>query len=143
MNIDDVNALRAIRRQAADEAAQRVAHADAEHADADRALASFRIDMGDEAQRAQGLGLSRALALWYRAAAKRLHDLEAFALERADHATTARESLRAAAIEAERLDTVSEQLEANRRLEMTRQAQSDMDELALRRRSRRSQQREI
>ena len=143
MNIDDVKALRAIRRQAADEAAQRAAHADAEHADADRALATFRIDMGDEAQRAQGLGLSRALALWYRAAAKRLHDLEASAIERADQATTARESLRAAAIEAERLDTVSEQLEAKRRLAMTRQAQGDMDELALRRRSRRSQYREV
>ncbi|MGH6915996.1 MAG: hypothetical protein ACREH3_20080, partial [Geminicoccales bacterium] len=136
MNIDDVKALRAIRRQAADEAAQRVAHADAQHADAHRALATFRIDMGDEAQRAQGLGLSRALALWYRAAAQRLHDLEASAVERADQAVTARESLRAAAIEAERLDTVSEQLEAKRRLERARQAQGDTDELALRRRSR-------
>jgi hypothetical protein len=139
MNIDDVKALRAIRRHAADEAAQRAAHADAQHADADRALATFRIDMGDEARRAQGLGLSRALALWYRAAAKRLHDLEIFAVERADQASTARESLRSAAIEAERIDTVSEQLEAKRRAEIARQAQGDMDELALRRRSRRSQ----
>jgi hypothetical protein len=143
MNIDDVRALRAIRRRAADEAAQRLANADAQHADADRALATFRIDMGDEAQRAQGLGLSRALALWYRAAAKRLHDLEAMAVERAHQALDARESLRSAAIEAERLDTVSEQLEARRRVEVARQAQEDMDELALRRRSRRAGYREV
>jgi hypothetical protein len=138
MNIHDVKALRAIRRRAADEAAQGVVQADAQRADADHALATFRTDMGDEAQRAQGLGLSRALALWYRAAAKRLHDLEASAVERADQAITARESLRFAAIEAERIDTVSEQLEAKRRLAIARQVQSDMDELALRRRSRRS-----
>ena len=143
MNIDDVKALRAIRRHAADEAAQRVVQADAQRADADHALATFRTDMGDEAQRAQGLGLSRALALWYRAAAKRLHDLEASAVERADQATTAREIPRSAAIEAERLDTVSEQLEARRRLEIARQAQGDMDELALRRRSRPAEYREV
>jgi predicted sugar kinase len=143
MNIDDVRALRAIRRQAADEAAQRVADADAQQADAHRALATFRIDMGDEVQRAQGLGLSCALALWYGAAAKRLHDLEASAIERTHYATTARESLRSAAIEAERLDTVSEQLEGKRRLEIARKAQDDMDELALRRRSRRSDHREV
>jgi hypothetical protein len=107
MNIDDVRALRAIRRRAADEAAQRLADADAQQADADRALATFRTDMGDEAQRAQGLGLSRALALWYRTAAKRLHELEATAVERAHQVLTARESLQSAAIEAERLDTVS------------------------------------
>jgi flagellar biosynthesis chaperone FliJ len=94
--------------------------------------------MGDEAQRAQGLGLSRALALWYRAAAKSLHDLEASAIERTDQAIAARESLRAAAIEAERLDTVSDQLDATRRRDMARQAQGAMDELALRRRSRRT-----
>jgi hypothetical protein len=138
MNIDDVKALRAIRRQAADEAAQRVAYADAQRAEARRALATFRTDMGDEAQRAQGLGLSRALALWYRSAAKSLHDLEASAIERTDQAIAARESLRAAAIEAERLDTVSDQLDATRRRDMARQAQGAMDELALRRRSRRS-----
>jgi hypothetical protein len=138
MSIHDVKALRAIRRRAADEAAQGVVQADAQRADADHALATFRTDMGDEAQRAQGLGLSRALALWYRAAAKRLHDLEASAVERADQAITARESLRFAAIEAERIDTVSEQLEAKRRLEIARQVQSDMDEVALRRRSHRS-----
>jgi hypothetical protein len=138
MNIDDVKALRAIRRQAAAEAAQRVAYADARRAEARRALATFRTDMGDEAQRAQGLGLSRALALWYRAAAKSLHDLEASAIERTDQAIAARESLRAAAIEAERLDTVSDQLDATRRRDMARQAQGAMDELALRRRSRRS-----
>jgi hypothetical protein len=143
MNIDDVKALRAIRRHAADEAAQRVIQADAQQADAHRALTTFRIDMGDEAQRAQGLGLSRTLALWYRAAAKHLHDLEASLVERADQAITARESLRAAAIEAERLDTVSEQLEVKRRAEMARQAQGDMDEVTLRRRSRRSQHREV
>jgi hypothetical protein len=139
MNIDDVKALRAIRRQAADEAAQQVVQADAQRAAADHALATFRLDMGDEAERAQGLGLSRVLALWYRAAANRLRDLEASAIERADQASTARESLRSAAIEAERLDTVSEQLEAKRRLETSRQAQGAMDELALRRRSRRPQ----
>ncbi|HEX5077961.1 MAG TPA: hypothetical protein VFV80_02345, partial [Geminicoccaceae bacterium] len=61
MNIDDVKALRAIRRHAADEAALRAAQADAQRADAHRTLATFRIDLGDEAQRAQGLGLSRAL----------------------------------------------------------------------------------
>jgi hypothetical protein len=137
MNIDDVRALRAIRRQAADEAAQRVADADAQHAEARSALATFRTGMRDEAQRAQGLGLSRALALWYRGAAKCLHDLEAFAIERSDQAVAARETLRSAAVEAERLDTVSEQLETKRRLEMARQAQGVMDELALRRRFRR------
>jgi hypothetical protein len=135
MNIDDVKALRAIRRRAADEAAQEVAQADAQRADADHALAAFRTRMGDEVRRAQGLGLSPVLALWYRAAAKRLHELERFAIERADQASTARESLRSAAIEAERIDTVSEQLEAERRAEIERQAQDDMDELALRRRS--------
>jgi flagellar biosynthesis chaperone FliJ len=143
MNIDDVRTLRAIRRQAADEAAQRLAHADAQRADAHRALATFRVDMGDEAERAQKLGLSRALALWYGAAAKRLHDLEAFAIERAHQAITARESLRSAAIEAEQVDTVSEQLEAKRRLEIARQAQDDMDELALRRRPRQSAHRGV
>jgi hypothetical protein len=135
MNIDDVKALRAIRRCAADDAAQEVAQADAQRADADHALATFRTRVVDEAQRAQGLGLSPVLALWYRAAAKRLHELERFAIERADQASTARESLRSAAIEAERIDTVSEQLEAERRAEIERQAQDDMDELALRRRS--------
>lgn len=143
MNIHDVKALRAIRRRAADEAAQGVVQADAQRADADHALATFRTDMGDEAQRAQALGLSRALALWYRAAAKRLHDLEASAVERAHQALTARESARSAAIEAERLDTVSEQLEAGRRLETARRAQDDMDELALRRRFRPSAWREV
>ncbi len=141
MNIDDVRALRAIRRHAADEAAQLAAQADAQHSDADRAVAVFRTDMGDEAQRAQGLGLSRTLALWYRAAATRLRDLEASATACADQATTARAALRAAAIEAERLDTVSEQLEARRRLELARQAQDEMDELTLRRRACRSPQR--
>ncbi len=135
MNIDDVKALRAIRRRAADEAAQEVAQADAQRADADHALATFRTRMGDEVRRAQGLGLSPVLVTWYRAAAKRLHELEIFAIERADQASTARESLRSAAIEAERIDTVSEQLEAGRRAEIARQAQGDMDELALRRRS--------
>jgi hypothetical protein len=135
MNIDDVKALRAIRRRAADEAAQEVVQADAQRADADHALATFRTRVVDEAQRAQGLGLSPVLALWYRAAAKRLQELEMFAIERADQASTARESLRSAAIEAERIDTVSEQLEAERRAEIARQAQGDMDELALRRRS--------
>jgi DNA-binding transcriptional regulator YdaS (Cro superfamily) len=135
MNIDDVKALQAIRRRAADEAAQEVAQADAQRADADHALATFRSRVGDETRRAQGLGLSPALALWYRAAAKRLHELEIFAIERADQASIARESLRSAAIEAERIDTVSEQLEAERRAEIARQAQGDMDELALRRRS--------
>ena len=72
MNIDDVKALRAIRRHAADEAALRAADADAQRDSAHRALSTFRIDMGNEAHRAQGLGLSRALALWYHAAAKRL-----------------------------------------------------------------------
>ena len=143
MNIHDVRALRAIRRRAADEAAQGVVQADAQRADADHALASFRTDMGDEAQRAQGLLPTRTLAAWYRAAAKCLHELEACAVERADEATAAREALRSAALEAERLDTVSEQLEAKRRLEMARQVQSDMDELALRRRSRRFQYREV
>lgn len=143
MNIHDVKALRAIRRRAADAAAQGVVQADAQRADADHALATFRTDMGDEAQRAQGLGLSRALALWYRAAAKRLHDLEASAVERAHQAFTARETHRFAAIEAERLDTVSEQLEARRRLEIARRAQDDMDELALRRRSRPAEYREV
>jgi hypothetical protein len=143
MNIDDVKALQAIRRHAADEAAQRVAQADAEQADARRALATFRSDMGKEARRAQALGLSRSLALWYRAAAKRLHDLEASLIERADQAVSARQSLRSAAIEAERLDTVSEQLEAKRRAEIARQAQGDLDELALRRRSRRSHDRDV
>jgi hypothetical protein len=135
MNIDDVKALRAIRRRAADEAAQEAVQADAQRADADHALATFRTRVVDEAQRAQGLGLSPILALWYRAAAKRLQELEMFAIERADQASTARESLRSAAIEAERIDTVSEQLEAERRAEIARQAQGDMDELALRRRS--------
>jgi flagellar biosynthesis chaperone FliJ len=135
MNIDDVKTLRAIRRRAADEAAQEVLQADAQRADADHALASFRTRVGDEVRRAQGLGLSPVLALWYRAAAKRLHELEISAIERADQASTARESLRSAAIEAERIDTVSEQLEAKRRVEIARQAQGDMDELALRRRS--------
>jgi hypothetical protein len=91
----------------------------------------------------QGLGLSRALALWYRAAANRLHDLEASAVDRAHQAFTARESARSAAIEAERLDTVSDQLEARRRLEVARRAQDDMDELALRRRSGRAAYREL
>ena len=136
MNIDDVKALQAIRRRAADEAAQEVAQADAQRADADHALATFRTRLGDEVRRAQGLGLSPVLATWYRAAAKRLHELEVFAIERADQASTARESLRSAAIEAERIDTVSDQLEAQRRAEIARQAQGDMDELALRRRSR-------
>jgi flagellar biosynthesis chaperone FliJ len=136
MNIDDVKALQTIRRRAADEAAQEVAQADAQRADADHALATFRTCLGDEVRRAQGLGLSPVLATWYRAAAKRLHELEIFAIERADQASTARESLRSAAIEAERIDTVSEQLEAKRRAEIARQAQGDMDELALRRRSR-------
>jgi flagellar biosynthesis chaperone FliJ len=135
MNIDDVKALLAIRRRAADEAAQEAVQADAQRADADHALATFRIRVVDEAQRAQGLGLSPVLALWYRAAAKRLHELEMFAIERANQANTARESLRSAAIEAERIDTVSEQLEAERRAEIERRAQGDMDELALRRRS--------
>ena len=135
MNIDDVKALRAIRRRAADEAAQEVAQADAQRADADHALATFRTRVGDEVRRAQGLGLSPVLATWYRAAAKRLHELEILAIERADQASTARESLRSAAIDAERIDTVSEQLEAERRAEIARQAQGDMDELALRRRS--------
>jgi hypothetical protein len=143
MNIHDVKALQAIRRRAADEAAQGVVQADAQRADADHALATFRIDMGDEAQRAQGLGLSQAVALWYRAAAKRLHDLEASAVERAHQAITARQFLRSAAIEAERLDTVSEQLEAKRRLDLARQVQNDMDEVALRRRSRGSLDREL
>jgi hypothetical protein len=135
MNIDDVKALRAIRRRAADEAAQEAVQADAQRADADHALATFRTRVVDEVRRAQGLGLSPDLALWYRAAAKRLHELEIFAIERADQASTARESLRSAAIEAERIDTVSGQLEAERRAEIARQAQGDMDELALRRRS--------
>jgi flagellar biosynthesis chaperone FliJ len=135
MNIDDVKALLAIRRRAADEAAQEAVQADAQRADADHALATFRTRVVDEAQRAQGLGLSPVLALWYRAAAKRLHELEMFAIERANQASTARESLRSAAIEAERIDTVSEQLEAERRAEIERRAQGDMDELALRRRS--------
>jgi hypothetical protein len=135
MNIDDVKALLAIRRRAADEAAQEAVQADAQRADADHALATFRTRVVDEAQRAQGLGLSPVLALWYRAAAKRLHELEMFAIERADQASTAWESLRSAAIEAERIDTVSEQLEAERRAEIERRAQGDMDELALRRRS--------
>lgn len=136
MNIDDVKALQTIRRRAADEAAHEVAQADAQRADADHALATFRTRLGDEVRRAQGLGLSPVLATWYRAAAKRLHELEIFAIERADQASTARESLRSAAIEAERIDTMSEQLEAKRRAEIARQAQGDMDELALRRRSR-------
>jgi hypothetical protein len=135
MNIDDVKALRAIRRRAADEAAQEMAQADAQRADADHALAVFRTCMGEEVRRAQGLGPSPVLATWYRAAAKRLHELEIFAVERADQASTARESLRSAAIEAERIDTVSEQREAKRRAEIARQAQGDTDELALRRRS--------
>jgi hypothetical protein len=134
MNIDDVKVLQAIRRRAADEAAQEVAQADAQRADADHALATFRTRLGDEVRRAQGLGLSPVLATWYRAAAKRLHELEIFAIERADQASTARESLRFAAIEAERIDTVSDQLEAQRRAEIARQAQGDMDELALGRR---------
>lgn len=135
MNIHEIKALRAIRRRAADEAAQDVVQADAQRADADHALATFRTDIEDEAQR--GLSPSCALALWYRAAAKRLHDLETSAIACADQAITARETLRSAAIEAERLDTVSEQLEAERRLEITRQAQDHMDELALRGRRRR------
>jgi hypothetical protein len=143
MNIHDVKVLRAIRRCAADEAAQAVVQADAERADADHAVVSFRADMGDEAQRAQALLPTRALAVWYRAAAKSLHELEASAVERADQAIAAREALRSAAIEAERLDTVSEQLEAKRRVEMARQVQDDMDELALRRRSPRSRHRDF
>jgi hypothetical protein len=38
---------------------------------------------------------------------------------------------------------VSEQLEAKRRAEIARQAQGDLDELALRRRSRRSHDRDV
>jgi hypothetical protein len=142
MKLDDARALRAIRRHAADEAAQQAAHADAQHADASDAVVAFRTDMGDEAMRAQGLGLSRALALWYRAAASRLQDLEASEVRRADEAVTARESLRSAAVEAERMDTVSEQLETRRRQELARRAQGELDEAALRR-SRRFPYREI
>jgi hypothetical protein len=68
---------------------------------------------------------------------------EASAVDRAHQAFTARESARSAAIEAERLDTVSDQLEARRRLEVARRAQDDMDELALRRRSGRAAYREL
>jgi hypothetical protein len=137
MKIDDVRALWAIRRHAADDAAQQLVRADAQRADADRALADFRVQLGDEAQRAQGLKLSQSLALWYGAAARCLHDLEAVAMARADQAAAARESLRAAMTEAERIGTVSEQLERQRRAKVARHAQDHMDELGLRRRSRR------
>jgi nucleotidyltransferase/DNA polymerase involved in DNA repair len=135
MKIDDVKALWAIRRHAADAAAQQLVRADAQRADADRALADFRARMEDEAQRAQGLGLSQSLALWYRAAARRLHDLQTVSVERADQAVSARDVLRAAMTEAERIGTVSEQLERQRRTRVARHAQGEMDEAGLRRRA--------
>ena len=136
MKIDDVKALWAIRRHAADDAAQQLTEADAQRAHADSTLVAFRAQVGDEVQRAQGLGLSRTLALWYEAAARRLHDLEAAAVRRAGQAAVAREALRTAMTEAERIGTVSHQLEAQRRIRIARLAQGQMDELGLRRRSR-------
>jgi flagellar export protein FliJ len=135
VKIDDVKTLWAIRRHAADRAAQQLAQADAQRADAERRLAMFRAQVDDEAQRAHGLDLSQALAPWCRAAAGRLRDLETSAVAHTDQAAAARESLRAATTEAERLGTVSEQLETQRRIETARQAQARMDELGLRRRS--------
>jgi hypothetical protein len=137
MKIDDVRALWAVRRHAADDAAQQAAQADAQRADAERALARFRAHLGDEVQRAQGLGLSPSLALWYGAAAARLHDLETVAVVRAGQAAAARESLRVAMTEAERIGTVSEQLETQRRARIARHAQDRTDELGLRRQPRR------
>jgi hypothetical protein len=137
MKIDDVKALWAIRRHAAADAAQQLAQADAKRANADRAIATFRSRVGDEAQRAQGLGLSQALTLWYGAAAERLHGLETVATERADQASAAKESLRVAMTEAERVGTVTEQLETQRRARIARRAQDHADELGLRRRARR------
>ena len=136
MKIEDVRALWAVRRHAADDAAQQVAQADARRTDAERALARFRAHVGDEVQRAQGLGLSPSLALWYGAAATRLHDLETLAVERAGQAAAARESLSVAMTEAERVGTVSEQLETQRRARIARHAQDRTDELGLRRRPR-------
>jgi hypothetical protein len=136
MKIDDVKALWAIRRHAADDAAQQLTEADAQRARADSTLVAFRAQVANEMQRAQGLGLSRTLALWYAAAARRLHDLEAMAVRRAGEAAVAREALRSAMTEAERIGTVSRQLETQRRIRIARLAQGQMDELALRRRSR-------
>jgi hypothetical protein len=135
MKIDDVKALWAIRRHAADAAAQELEQADAQRADADRALAEFQVRMGDEAQRAQGLGLSRSLALWYGAAARRLHDLQTACVSHADVAAAARDALRVAMTEAERIGTVSEQLERQRRIRTARQAQGKLDEAGLGRRT--------
>ena len=137
MKLDDVRALWAVRRHAADDVAKQVAQADARRADAERALATFRAHVGDEVQRAQGLGLSPPLALWYGAAATRLHDLETVAVERAGQAAAARGALREAMTEAERIGTVSEQLETQRRARIARHAQDRTDELGLRRQPRR------
>jgi hypothetical protein len=136
MKIDDVKALWAIRRHAADDAAQQLTEADAQRARADSTLVAFRAQVANEMQRAQGLGLSRTLALWYAAAARRLHDLEAMAVRRAGEAAVAREALRSTMTEAERIGTVSRQLETQRRIRIARLAQGQMDKLALRRRSR-------
>jgi hypothetical protein len=134
VKIDDVKALWAIRRHAADHAAQQLAQADARRIEAERTLATYRAQVDDEARDAQDLDLSRALAPWCRAAAGRLRDLEAAAAERTDQAAAARKSLLAATTEAERLGTVAEQLETERRIETARQAQARMDALGLRRR---------
>jgi hypothetical protein len=136
MKIDDVRALWAVRRYAADAAAQEAARADAERADAERALASFHAQVGEEARRAEGLALSPALALWYDAAVNRLLDLATVALERAGQAAAAHESLRAAITETERMGTLTEQLETQRRARIGRRAQEGTDELGLRRRPR-------
>jgi hypothetical protein len=133
MKIDDVKALWAIRRHAADHAAQQLGQADARRVEAERTLATYRARVDDEARQVHDLDLSRALAPWYRAAAGRLRDLEASAAERTDQAAAARESLLAATTEAERIGTVAEQLETERRVETARQAQAQMDALGLRR----------
>jgi hypothetical protein len=134
MKIDDVRALWAVRRHAADDAAQQAAQADAERAAAEQALATFRAHLGDEVQRAQGLALSLSLARWYGAAAAHLHALQSVAVARAGQAAQARESLRAAMTEAERIGTLTEQLETQRRARISRHAQERADELGLRRR---------
>jgi hypothetical protein len=138
MKINDVKTLWAVRRHAADEAAQQLARADAQRTDAERAVATFRAHVGDEVQRAQGLGLSETLALWYDTAGRRLHDLRAAAATSADGVAAARELLRIAMTEAERVGTVSEQLQARRRVQASRRAQGEMDEQAQGVRSRRT-----
>ena len=133
MKVEDIKNLWLIAQHSADLAARDVSYADARRTAAEHALADCKQGVAKEAGGAQSPGVLASLTLWYRAAARRIHDLGREATERAAQAAEARESLHVAMIEVKRVETLAAELEDDRRAEATRKAQQELDEVALRR----------